>query len=247
MSIRSRLTSLFFVVSALSMIVSPFAFATTTTRCAETITFAVDGTKGAGTATSIDPASPLNKIADRYRDQTHRVEHVEYPGGMIKGIGGWSESYDQSVAIGISRLEARIAEEESNCGGSSNFVLLGYSQGARIVGDVASNIDSGRFVTESRDLASRVVVILYADPRQPETGIEVALAGSFYKRDHLHGRTATILCSSSYLGLCPDRRGVRCTETAGRRYVHGLYDHAHQLLNRIGPLRCRSRRRRGGH
>lgn len=177
MSIRSRLTSLFFVVSALSMIVSPFAFATTTTRCAETITFAVDGTKGAGTATSIDPASPLNKIADRYRDQTHRVEHVEYPGRMIKGIGGWSESYDQSVAIGISRLEARIAEEESNCGGSSNFVLLGYSQGARIVGDVASNIDSGRFVTESRDLASRVVVILYADPRQPETGIEVALAG----------------------------------------------------------------------
>ncbi|WP_394855721.1 PE-PPE domain-containing protein [Rhodococcus erythropolis] len=114
---------------------------------------------------------------NKHRDQTHRVEHVEYPGGMIKGIGGWSESYDQSVAIGISRLEARIAEEESNCGGSSNFVLLGYSQGARIVGDVASNIDSGRFVTESRDLASRVVVILYADPRQPETEIEVALAG----------------------------------------------------------------------
>ncbi|MFB7860180.1 hypothetical protein [Rhodococcus qingshengii] len=53
----------------------------------------------------------------------------------------------------------------------ARYVPLGYSQGARIVGDLAAEIDRGA------DLADRVQVRLYADPRQPKTGIEVALAG----------------------------------------------------------------------
>jgi hypothetical protein len=46
--------------------------------------------------------------------------------------------------------------------------------GARIVGDLAVEIDRGEIGTK---LAARVQVRLYADPRQPKTGIEVALAG----------------------------------------------------------------------
>ncbi|MYV31202.1 hypothetical protein [Rhodococcus sp. JT-3] len=52
--------------------------------------------------------------------------------------------------------------------------MLRYSQGARIVGDLAAEIDRGDLGT---DLATRVQIRLYADPRQPQTGIEVALAG----------------------------------------------------------------------
>ena len=51
-------------------------------------------TKSIDTPTSIDPVSPLNKIAGRYWDRTHRVEHVEYQGGMAD-VGGMPESYDQ--------------------------------------------------------------------------------------------------------------------------------------------------------
>ncbi|WP_311051979.1 PE-PPE domain-containing protein [Rhodococcus qingshengii] len=64
--------------------------------------------------------------------------------------------------------------QERACDSWTRYVLLGYSQGARIVGDLAAEIDRGELGT---DLAGRVQVRLYADPRQPETGIGVALAG----------------------------------------------------------------------
>lgn len=122
----------------------------------------MDGTKVPQTPTSLDPASPLNAIADDYLGLGYVVEHVEYPGGILAGVTGWTHSYDDSVAIGTSRLRNRIVSQERMCGLSTRYVLLGYSQGARIVGD----------------LAARVKVRLYADPRRPKTGIEVALVGS---------------------------------------------------------------------
>ena len=142
--------------------------------CMVPLVLAVDGTKGPHTPTSIDPASPLNAIAGDYRALGYVVEHVEYPGGILAGVAGWTQNYDDSVAIGTSRLRERIAVQEHTCGSSTRYVLLGYSQGARIVGDLAVEIDRGEIGTE---LAARVQVRLYADPRQPKTGIEVALAG----------------------------------------------------------------------
>ncbi|MDJ0491527.1 PE-PPE domain-containing protein, partial [Rhodococcus qingshengii] len=100
--------------------------------------------------------------------------HVEYPGGILAGVAGWTQNYDDSVAIGTSRLRDRIDVQERTCDSSTRYVLLGYSQGARIVGDLAAEIDRGDLGTE---VAARVQVRLYADPRQPKTGIEVALVG----------------------------------------------------------------------
>ena len=89
-----------------------------------------------------------------------------------------TQDYDDSVAIGLSNLRDRI-DVQGTCRNVhvtrwTRYVLLGYSQGARIVGDLAAEIDRGELGT---DLAGRVQVRLYADPRQPETGIGVALAG----------------------------------------------------------------------
>lgn len=142
--------------------------------CSMPLVLAVDGTKGPHTPTSIDPASPLNAIADDYLGLGYAVEHVEYPGGILAGVAGWTQNYDDSVAIGMSNLRDRIAVQERACSSSTRYVLLGYSQGARIVGDLAAEIDRGEL---GADLADRVQVRLYADPRQPQTGIEVALAG----------------------------------------------------------------------
>lgn len=150
------------------------AFASIPDTCTVPLVLAVDGTKGPQTPTSIDPASPLNAIADDYRALGYVVEHVEYPGGILAGVAGWTHSYDDSVAVGTSRLRDRIDAQEYRCGSSTRYVLLGYSQGARIVGDLAAEIDRGE---HGHDLVDRVKVRLYADPRQPHTGIEVALAG----------------------------------------------------------------------
>lgn len=139
--------------------------------CPDTLVLAVDGTKSPRTPTSIDPASPLNRVAETHRRHGTVIEHVEYPGGIIAGVAGWTENYDDSVATGRDRLRTRIAEQERQCA-STRYILLGYSQGARIVGDVASEID-----TRSDGVRDRTEVFLYADPRQPGTGIEVALAG----------------------------------------------------------------------
>ena len=151
-----------------------YASASIVDACSMPLVLAVDGTKGPHTPTSIDPASPLNAIAGDYRALGYAVEHVEYPGGILAGVAGWTQNYDDSVAIGTSRLRDRIDMQEHTCDSSTRYVLLGYSQGARIVGDLAAEIDRGEL---GADLAARMQVRLYADPRQPGTGIEVALAG----------------------------------------------------------------------
>lgn len=169
-----------FVSVAVAAITGALAFpqqhasASVPDMCTVPLVLAVDGTKGPHTPTSIDPSSPLNAIAGDYRALGYVVEHVEYPGGILAGVAGWTQNYDDSVAIGSTRLRERIAAQERTCSSSTRYVLLGYSQGARIVGDLAGAIDRGEFGT---DLAARVQVRLYADPRQPVTGIEVVLAG----------------------------------------------------------------------
>lgn len=162
------------VTAAIFALPQQSASASAPSACSVPLVLAVDGTKGPHTPTSIDPASPLNAIADDYLTLGYTVEHVEYPGGILAGVAGWTQDYDDSVAIGLSNLRDRIDAQERACGSSTRYVLLGYSQGARIVGDLAAEIDRGEL---GEDLADRVQVRLYADPRQPQTGIEVALAG----------------------------------------------------------------------
>lgn len=148
--------------------------------CPQTLVLAVDGTRAPRrSATSLDPKSPLNPIADfKGRELDALVEHVEYPGDLVPGVNGWNIGYDESVEIGKSNLRSRIAQQERACGTATSYVLLGYSQGARIVGDVVSEIDSDRVRDYGLDLQDRITEVdLYADPRTPGTGIEVRYPG----------------------------------------------------------------------
>lgn len=134
--------------------------------CAGTVVLAVDGTKGPTTPDSIDPQSPLNDIADTYRSQPNTaVYHVAYPGGMVAGVAGWTASYDESKRIGKSNVRAVINELETKCDGTPiQWKLLGFSQGADIVGDIAAEIDADQ-TGGPYDLQPRTEAFLYADPR----------------------------------------------------------------------------------
>lgn len=162
-----------------------------TPECHSILVLAVDGTKGPTTPTSVDPKSPLNRIADTYRsiDDTS-VEHIAYPGGMIPGVRGWNESYDESVKIGKSNLRTRIAQNEEQCGRDTNYVLLGYSQGARVVGDVAEEILSDRPYGDGNDIADRMVARVYSDPRGP-SGVETLFPGEVMPGITLNGPRGT--------------------------------------------------------
>ena len=150
--------------------------------CAGTVVLAVDGTKGPTTPGSIDPNSPLNGIADLYRDDYNTaVYHVAYPGGLLDGIAGWDENYNDSVRIGKSNVRNVIRELETKCDGTPiQWKLLGFSQGAEIVGDVATEIDSDQ-TGGPADLQDRTEVFLYADPRQgiARTATELAPGVTF--------------------------------------------------------------------
>lgn len=150
-----------------------YSFASVPDTCTVPLVLAVDGTKGPHTPTSIDPASPLNAIAGDYRALGYVVEHVEYPGGILAGVAGWTQNYDDSVAIGTSRLRDRIAVQEHTCGSSTDTSSSGTprvraSSGIWLRRSTAAT--SARISPPGPSPALR-------DPRQPQTGIEVALAG----------------------------------------------------------------------
>ncbi|MDO4910860.1 MAG: cutinase family protein [Corynebacterium sp.] len=85
------------------------------------------------------------------------------------------DDYDASRDGGTAKLRGVIADVASRCP-DTNFVLIGFSQGADIVGDLVSDIGNGRGPVE----ASRVRgAALLADPRRTQgVGINVGVPTS---------------------------------------------------------------------
>ncbi|AZG44909.1 PE-PPE domain-containing protein [Gordonia insulae] len=156
-------------------------------------------------------------VAQRYTGKGARNENV---GGPYSGDGAYeiiyadypmtlwplgATGYDESVAAGKKSTANEIADYQSRCDGNP-VVVAGYSQGARVAGDVLSDIGNSPKVDANReaddageyrlvdvngtpeDFADDVLVKyegvsgeLYADPRMDGTvageGIELALIG----------------------------------------------------------------------
>lgn len=139
--------------------------------CAETVVFQVDGTKGPGTPTSVDPASPLNRIAERYRVQVNvQVIEIAYPGTVVPVEPWGAMPYDDSVAQGMQALDREFTEMERDCPYGVEYIILGYSQGARIAGDFLERVDRGDY----GPVQDRVTGELYSDPRE---GLEAYFPG----------------------------------------------------------------------
>ncbi|MFD6860086.1 cutinase family protein [Rhodococcus sp. NPDC060090] len=150
--------------------------------CADRYVLAVDGTKGFRTPDSIDPDSPLAEISDRYRGPGTVVEHIPYPAVVVPmpSTGSHDDgdgidddgaiAYDRSKQVGHERLRETIAARHSTCP-DADLLILGYSQGASIAGDVLAEIAADESVPPDR-----ISGILYSDPRDTR-GIETLFPG----------------------------------------------------------------------
>lgn len=130
----------------------------------------------------------LEGVKERYREQGYEVINAPYP-ATIWPLG--ATGYDRSTEQGIASTASAISSYREACGSEAPVVVTGYSQGARIAGDVLAGIGTGRKfdVANTPDDPSDDVVIsdvgvsgeLYSDPRQAGDktgrGIELSLIG----------------------------------------------------------------------
>nr|WP_237421752.1 PE-PPE domain-containing protein [Gordonia sp. SID5947] len=131
-----------------------------------------------------------------YADDPYQVIYADYPTTLWPlGAAG----YDDSVAQGTAATRSAIATYQESCG-PRPVVVAGYSQGARVAGDVLADLgrggevdgvlldeDGNPVLDENGVPVTRVIDTtqisgeLYADPRRDGTvdgeGIEVALIG----------------------------------------------------------------------
>ncbi|MFT3714638.1 MAG: PE-PPE domain-containing protein [Gordonia sp. (in: high G+C Gram-positive bacteria)] len=133
--------------------------------------FSVPGTNDPGGA-------GMTGAEQRYRGNGYDVVKIEYK-TTLWPLG--SPGYDEDVRQGIAETKKQIAAYNAECNkdGDKKIVVIGYSQGARIAGDVLSDIGTGRddLGLDHDDVSGE----LWSDPRRDGDktgrGIEVAFLG----------------------------------------------------------------------
>lgn len=114
-----------------------------------------------------DPTGQTTQpVTDRYTSRGYTAKPVTYPASFWP-LG--DQTYDESVAVGVRSLRADVNSFHAQCP-DSNVVITGYSQGARIAGDVLGDIARDGSIPQSR-----VEGVLYADPRNSQGGIETVI------------------------------------------------------------------------
>ncbi|WP_278314063.1 cutinase family protein [Lolliginicoccus levis] len=136
-----------------------------------------------------NPASLLLKVtqplAAQYPRDRAEIYTVPYPAQFQRPGGPPEMTYDESRAIGKTALTEAMAQRHGECALTS-FVLMGFSQGAVIAGDIASQIGRGEGPVPPEKVSG---VALVADgrfdpaaartigPPVQGVGLEIALAG----------------------------------------------------------------------
>ncbi|WP_081631662.1 PE-PPE domain-containing protein [Nocardia sp. 348MFTsu5.1] len=139
----------------LGFLAQPAGAAEDSVDCAKGRVFVVPGTADPN---SIHTAGLETRYGTEGKD--YRIEIIDYP-GVLWPLGG--TSYDQSVELGIENLETAVAVYHEACP-DQPVVIVGYSQGARIAGDVLSEIGRGESPVSIDP--TQVTGELYSDPRR---------------------------------------------------------------------------------
>lgn len=200
------------VTAAATLSAAPVVAAQTNCPAVEAI--AVPGTSQ--TTPAADPNEPVGVLGSILEPMAKRLKlaistyYVPYPASIIGGTDGGG--YRASKNAGIDHTNARITQVANRCP-KTNFMLTGYSQGADIVGDIASAIGRGTGVIPS----ARVIgVALVADPSQspigqPTIGLNkpgMGFAG--VRRDGF----GSLLANNGVLSLC-DPKDYYCSLPQG--------------------------------
>ncbi|MEE3852234.1 cutinase family protein [Gordonia sp. LSe1-13] len=167
--------------------------------CPDVLTLVIPGTWES--AADDDPYTPTanpqslmlrvsGAIADQYPQSRTSVYTVPYVAQFRNptNLGDRQRDYDFSRSQGYKRAAGKMIQTNRDCP-LTRYVIMGFSQGAVIAGDLASNIGNGRGVLDPADQDLVLGVGLIADGRrQPGeqndigpspsgVGAEVALAG----------------------------------------------------------------------
>ncbi|MBD8506935.1 cutinase family protein [Hoyosella sp. G463] len=130
----------------------------------------------------LDVTQPL---AAQYPLDRAEIYTVPYPAQFQRPGGPPEMTYDESRAIGKSALSDAMAQRHSDCP-LTRYVMMGFSQGAVIAGDIASQIGRGEGPVPPENVSG---VALVADGRYDPAaattigppvqgvGLEIALAG----------------------------------------------------------------------
>jgi hypothetical protein len=138
----------------------------TSTYCAPVIVIGVRGsTEAAGTGTGPTPYTyasggfgrTLTTAGRVVNDSTQSVrkEAIVYP-ALVATL-----EYQGSLATGVANLRAELENIASTCS-SSRTVLIGFSQGAHVIGDVVALNELFRLSQKAEDQIAAIV--LYANP-----------------------------------------------------------------------------------
>lgn len=167
--------------------------------CPDVLTLVVPGTWES--AADDDPLNPTaNKaslmrrvstaLQDEFPNSRTEVYTVPYVAQFRNPtvLGDRQADYNVSRAQGYQRAAAKVTETNKKCP-LTRYVIMGFSQGAVIAGDLASNIGNGRGVLDPADHDLVLGVGLIADGRRERgqqndigpdpngVGAEIALGG----------------------------------------------------------------------
>lgn len=131
-----------------------------------------------------------SRLQEEFGENTAEVYTVPYMAKFRNpaNLGDRQATYDASRAQGKRRAEKKISETSEHCP-LTEYVLMGFSQGAVIVGDIASDIGNGRGPLPEQDQDLIRGVGLIADGRRQSgqqndvgpspkgVGAEVSLGG----------------------------------------------------------------------
>lgn len=140
-------------------------------------------------------------LQQRYTPDEVKVWTLPYT-AQFRNVQAMHEmSYDESRDEGASRLKAELLETHRDCP-LTDFVLMGFSQGAVIVGDMANVIGSGNGPIPAERVRG---VALVADGRREPgvgqvAGPEVAGVGAEISMQPLGGVTQVIMPGASMRG-----------------------------------------------
>lgn len=145
---------------------APASATSSTLTCASVITIVARGSNepaGSGGTTNVYSSGGLGLMAGVAAKVTTgttksvRTVGLKYPAAIVT----WSDGYVSSLLTGRSRLAAELNRLASLCPGSRT-VLIGYSQGAHVIGDVTSNSNPNGLSSAAK---SRIAAVyLTGDP-----------------------------------------------------------------------------------
>lgn len=118
-----------------------------------------------------DNSSPADDLQTRFGERAVSTFQVKYPASLgrfsaLGSAGGGVEgteaaTYGESVAYGREVAVQEMEWVARECP-STRFILIGYSQGAHLIGDAAAEVSAGRVRGVGPDQIAAVV--LFADP-----------------------------------------------------------------------------------